>query len=267
MNPPVPAPAARPLSTRLQLLVELHGGRPTRLRPLSQRLAVTVQAVSAFLKRLETEGLVEYREGAWRPTPQGTAELQRSLSELRRFLDEASGRLQVIDRTLALATRETRAGDEVGLVMKAGRLHATPGLSAPSRGRAQTDARPGRLVLVGELEGIVDLSPAPLTLLAHAALPTDVGLQRARRHITRARETHERLLLAAHDLSSLGWALQLGQPVDLEFSPMAAALEAARRGVPVVYLVAKTDLPHLEAEFREAQRDGLSRVPVRSVSA
>lgn len=258
-------PEPKPLSTRLHLLVELHQRRHSKLKTLADRLDVTIQAVSGYLQRLTAEGLVERSEGAWRPTAKGTAHLGHQITELRRFLDEAAHNLRIINETLALAAARIRQGDDVGLVLRQGRLVAVPGLSARSRGRARTDAAAGELVLVSDLEGILELFPAPLTFLAHPDFPAERTLARARRELPRAKAGHERLLVAAHAISSLNWAQRLKVPVDLEFAPLAAAQDAARRGVPVAYLVPRGELAHCVSAVREADGKYPEPIPVRSV--
>lgn len=261
----VPGPAAKPLNNRLLLLVEVHNRRHGQLRTLAERLGVTVQAISGYVTRLKREGLLEEVEGVWRPTKKGTDELHLHISELRRFLDENSAHLRIIQETLALAANRIRTGDPVGLVMRGGHLHAARSVAAASRGRAKTAAAPGQLVVVGDLRGIVDLRPAKLLFLAHPDLPSEAGLRRARRELGRARRGADRLVVAVHGLASVAWVRRLNVRTDLEFAPLAAALDAARRGVPVAYFVPRSDLAACLATAQESQRSAWEQVPVRSV--
>lgn len=261
----MPVLRTRPLSTRLQLLVELHQQRHGRLRTLAQRVGVSVQAVSGSLRQLVRDGLVATENGTWRPTPKGTDHLQGQLTDVRRFLDGAREALRIIPETVALAARAIRRNDPVGLIMKEGRLTAVPRLAARSRGRARTDAGAGDLVVVGDLEGILDLHPAPIMLVAHSERPDAAALARARRTAARLRRPHPRMVTGAHALSSVALARQLGLNVDLEYAPLEAARDAARRGVAVLYLVPQSELTHCLAALREGEDSFPEPVPVRSV--
>lgn len=254
------------LSTRLMLLLEVHNHRHAKLKTLADRLDISVQAVSDYLKRLSNDELVEFQDGAWKPTKRGTAYLHQTMRGLRKFLDESMGSLRIIDETFALAADRIHADDEVGLLMKDGRLHASARAKSRSRGRARTEADAGQLLLVGDLKGMVELAPAPITFLAHPDFPTGPSLERARREAKRLNSTPQRLLVATHDLSSLAWAWALGLEVDLEFTPLAAAQDAAQRGVPVLYLVSHRDLPSCLATLQSSTLPGGSPIPVRSVS-
>lgn len=259
------AARSKSLSTRLLLLLELHNRRHGKLKTLADRLEVTVQAVSDYLKRLSNEGLVEHVGGVWRPTKQGTAVLHAAVLDLRRFVDESMGTLRLIDETFALADRALHAEQEVALYMKEGRLRAGTARSGDSRGVARTEAEAGQLVLVGALKGVVELRPATLTLLGHPDFPEGAPLEHARREVRKALDGRGRTLIAAHGLTSLAWIWALGLEADLEFAPLAAAQEATERGVPVLYLVPEAERAAAEARFATATADRSEPVPVRSV--
>lgn len=260
------SPRTKSLSTRLLLLLEVHNQRHTRLRTLAERLDVTIQAVSDYLKRLSNEGLVESVGGVWRPTKLGTALLHDTMRDLRTFVDQAMGSLQIIEETLAIADRRLRSEQEVGLFLRDGRLVAGAPRGASSRGRTRTDAGAGQLVLVGDLKGILEIPPAPLTFIAHPDFPTPAGVDKVRRQLRRHRARSGRTLVAAHSTSSLAWAAALGLPVDLEFAPLAAAQEAAQRGVSVLYFVPASERAVVEAQLRAATGARRS-LPLRSVEA
>lgn len=255
---------ARPkgLSTRILLLLELHRQRHGKLKTLADRLGVTVQAVSVVLKRLVQDGLVENREGAWRPTARGTDALHGSMRDLRRFVDDAMGNLQLIDETDAQAGANIKEGDEVGLYMSGGRLCAAPKVYASSTGRAKSTAHKGSLVRIGSLRGIVALKPAPILFVAH---PPSLTTGQRRRAGTVLRRHNGGLRLAAHDLTSIVLLESLGRDVDFEFAPLQAALDAALRGVPVQYWVPMRNLPDCLAIVAQTNGSVPQPLSVRSV--
>lgn len=259
------APRTKALSTRLLVLLELHNHRHTKLKTLAEQLDVTVQAVSDYLKRLSNEGLVEHVAGAWKPTKRGTAVLHETVLDLRRFVDDSMRHLRIIDETFALADRKIHAEQQVGLYMREGRLHAGPVKAGASKGVARTEADAGQLVLVGDLDGLLELHPAPIHFLGHPDFPDGAALEHARREAKRATDGRERVLVAAHGLTSLAWVWTLGLEVDLEFAPLAAAQEAAERGVPVLYFVPEDERAACEARIASATSDRSEPVPVRSV--
>jgi putative transcriptional regulator len=235
------------LSSRLLLLLELHTRRHNRLKPMADHLGVTVQAVSDSLKRLAEEGLVHREDHTWRPTPHGVQRLHESFNDLRRFLDQAVRELTLIDDCVALAAGPIRTGERLGLFMHKGHLWARPRQESPSRGTAATSAATGGLVRVKDLEGIVALEPGTVTLLRHPSLPTAAQ----RRALGRA--APREAALAVHDTASHAVAATMKRPIAIEFAPIEATIDAARRGQDVAYLVPESQATHVAARLEEAK--------------
>lgn len=257
----MPPQQTRGLSTRLQLLLEVHNHRHGKLRTLADRLGVTVQNVSLALKRLTKEGLVENRGGEWRPTQRGTDALHVSIRDLQRFVDDATRNLRLIEETVAQADAKIVAGERVGLFMRDGRLCAAPRVYASSQGRARESGSRGDAVRVGDLRGIVALKPGALTFIAHPAKLTASQLRRARALMRNGGAKERRI--AAHDLGSALLVERLGGEPQFEFAPLACAIEAVQRGVPVQYWVPLAALPECMAQL--GAQTGAQGLAVRSV--
>lgn len=251
----------KPVSTRVLLLMETHSRPHAKLRPLADRLGVSVQAVSVVLRRLLQEGLVESREGVWRPTQRGTDTLHRTMRDLQRFVEDSMGDLRLIEEALAQADSTIRAGEKVGLYMREGRLRAAPRVYAGSWGQAQEAARKGALVRVADLRGIVALRPAQLTIIGHPPRLTARQRQRALRLLRDARPAR----LAAHELESAVLLESLGGRADFEFAPLSAALDASRLGVPVLYWAPQRQLPECLAAIGQRNGEAPHGLRVRSV--
>lgn len=254
-------PAAKALSTRLLVLLEVHNRKHSKLRTIAERLDVTVQAVSDYLKRLNNEGLVENASGTWRPTKRGTAWLHETVRGLREFLEQSEGALEIIDQTLAFADRRIRAEESVALFMRDGYLWAGSLRKATSKGRAVTEAEKGQLCLVSKLEGIIDLEPATVTLLSHPDFPTGGPLARAQQWARKLANSKTRSVLAVYDSTSLAWANALGRRADIEFAAVEAVQEASRRGVPVILLVPEHARAAVETQLRRTEA-GKEPVPL-----
>lgn len=254
--------AAKPVSTRLLLLLEIHNRPHAKLRPLAARLGVTTQAVSVVLRRLAKEGLVEPRDEVWRPTQRGTDALHRAMRDLQRFVEDSMGDLRVIEETIVQADASIRRGEKVGLYMRDGRLRAAPRVYAGSVGRATAGARRGELVPVGELRGIVALRPAEVTFVGHPLRLSPSQKLRARRLLRSAGEDSK---VAAHELESAVLVEGLGARIDFEFAPLSASLDAARRGVPVLYWVPSARLAECLASVSQRNGEAPKGLRVRSV--
>src|SRR5580658_6364859 len=216
--------------TELLFLYECTTLEPNQLRPIADRLGLTVQATSHSYRSLARRGLVEFRDGRYRPTVRGVAWLHASLGRLGDEVRARLDRLHVIRSCRAIALDPVESGDVVSLELVDGLLSARAGDTGPSRGRVSRGGPKGSLVDVSELEGIVRLSPAPV-------------------HVRTLSEEDLAGLLAAHGLEAYH---ALRTAVDLpvaRFAVAAEAREASRIGVASTVFVLEAELPRFLAEF------------------
>jgi predicted transcriptional regulator len=232
--------------TELLFLYECATLEPTQLRPVAERIGVTVQAVSHSFRQLRGRDLVEVRDGRYRPTVKGVAWLHESLSRLGDDVRHRVERLHVIRSCRAVALADLARGDLVSLELRDGRLSARPGGVGPSRGTVATPGRSGELVEVTDLEGIVPLSAAPVTVRTISDRDlSDPGLPRRLAHILPTAPG----LLAAEGLEAFHSLERATDRPILRFAVAAASLEASRIGVPSTVVVLDRDLPNLLSTF------------------
>jgi predicted transcriptional regulator len=228
----------------LLFLYEAETREIGQLRTLAERLGLSVQAVSHSYRSLRERGLVELRDGRYRPTVRGVDWLHSALGSVRDDLAERLDRLHIVRTTRAVAKTPIRTGDAVTLEIVDGTLTARAGVGTASRGRAHSDAREGELVDVGELEGIV---PLPHGRLWVAAVPTDrVHDSRVVGELREAVAKAPPGLLLASGLEAfhlLRRALP-NRPL-VRFGVAAAIVEATRLGVECTLVAVDRDLPRL----------------------
>jgi predicted transcriptional regulator len=220
-----------------------------KLRVVADRLGLTVQAVSHLYRDLARRGLVELRGGRYALTVRGVAALQGTLSAIGDEAARRLERLQVVRTTRALATRSIARGQTVVLGLENGTLTARPGPRGPSRGRAASSAAAGELVEVGELEGIVPISVAPVQIWVVPREGTDALRRRAAQAVRRA----PRGLIAAQGLEAVHLAVRATREPVTKFGAAAACVEASRLGVPSVAFVTEEELPRFLAAFAGPQ--------------
>lgn len=152
-------------NTEFVILSELLRNPSIRRKELADRLGVTEQAVSQYFSALEAERLIASARGNLRPTVKGRQMLQEGLYGLRDEIEDILREIALIDSCLAIADGPIRAKNPVGLFMRGGKLYAATGITAASRGIARNDAEEGSEVLVGSLEGVVELELGKLLAL------------------------------------------------------------------------------------------------------
>ncbi|MFY9717697.1 MAG: hypothetical protein WAK40_07185 [Thermoplasmata archaeon] len=256
MTPPRP-PATEGLAslrrsggvTELLFLYECITLEPTQLRPIAEHLGLTVQAASHSYRQLSRAGLVEVHDGHYRPTVRGVAFLHAALDRLGSDVAARLARLHVIRSTRAVAVEPLRDGDAVSLDLRDGVLSARRGATGPSRGRVRHDAATGGLVDVGELEGIVPIVPAPVTI--YSLSPADLADPTLGERLRRLVRSLSTTVLAAEGLEAYHALRPVAPLPPLRFAIAAACRAASTVGVPCTVVVTQDRLPHLLAEFSE----------------
>ena len=222
-------------NTEMLILVELIRAPSIRLKDVGDRLGITVQAVSQYTGLMRKEGLLRDRNGQLRPTKKGMQVLQEHFSRIKQDVDEILRSISVVDKCVAVAGGKVRKGASVGLVMEDGMMMAFGDVKSSSTGVALEDADEGDDVLVGGLEGILDMELGRLFVL-EAPSELDGGSKAA--NIEQARQKIEDFspgLLAAGD--TVGAALLMkasGEMVTLH-APVESAMSALSKGVDVVF--------------------------------
>jgi predicted transcriptional regulator len=247
--------------TELLFLYECLTLSPVRLRPVADRLGLTVQAASHSYRTLRRRGLVTRRGGHYVPTVEGIAWLHESLGQLGDDVRARVDRLHVIRSTRAIAGERLAAGAAVSLELENGLLTARATGRGASRGKSLAAVRTGELVEVTDLQGIVPITPASVRVrtlsdsdLADPALARRLGLL-----VDGAPG-----LLAAEGLEAFHALRQATDRPIVRFAVAASALDAARMGVPSTVTVHQRDLPRLLAAFAVSDPPPLDVGPLRA---
>ncbi|MGA8303979.1 MAG: hypothetical protein WA691_00565 [Thermoplasmata archaeon] len=215
-----------------------------QLRAIAEPLGLTVQAASHTFRSLARRGLVELRDGRYRPTVAGVAWMHAALGGAEEDLRERLERLHIVRTAYAVAAEPIRPGAPVVLSLVDGTLSARPGTRGASRGLARRHARTGDLVEVTDLEGIVPLVSGAVRLVV---LPSGrLGDPALPRDLARVLRTHSAGLLAAHGpeaYHTLGRALP-GRSI-VRFGVAAAVTEATSLGIDCTLVTTDRDLPRL----------------------
>ena len=222
-------------NTELLILVQILESPNPRLKDIAGQLGITVQAVSQYVAAMRKEGLVREYSGKLRPTRSGMQLLQEHFGKLKDEVDAILRRIRVIDSCVAMAGGKISKGNRVGLVMEDGMLMAFPNQKASSTGRAVEDAEEGDDVMVGELEGIVDLELGRL-LIIEAPSETEGGSKSADiEHVRGKVDEFSPGLLVAGDAVGAALLMKTSGEMFTIHAPIESSMSALSKGVDVVF--------------------------------
>ncbi len=223
--------------TEMFILISLLRGR-RKLKDIADDVGITIQGVSEYMKILESQGYVKNGE----ITLKGFEFLTKAIEEIGDFLEE-SRRIIMHARTVeAIAGERIENGDDVGLFMEKGYLHAYK-RRASSMGIAINSANEGEDLGVKNLRGVLDIKYGKIKIYPLPPIEDGgsraVDMKRVKKIIDGSKEYKIGVCgVVAHVVLS-----KLGK-VDFEFSSANAAVDAYYRGISSILFVSHEMLPH-----------------------
>ena len=228
--------------TRFQILLELLRNQPhVKQKDISDKLGITIQAVSKYFKVLREEGLLEGGSirADYHPTSKGLAKLRDGVRTLESYVTEVKDDIKLQHAWPAIATTPVKAGQEVGLIMKEGVMYTVPTESAATeaRGTALSDAEPGEDLGLRELHGKLKVKQGKILIVKLPSIrkggsrATDLGKVKAFYEEFKP----DRIGV----MGAVGRAVlnKLNLKADIEFGISRSAATAASRGLNVFVVV------------------------------
>lgn len=228
--------------TRFQILFEVMRNQPhVKQKDISDKLGITIQAISKYFKKLTKEGYLEAgsERADYHVTTKGLIKLQEDVRSLEKFLTEIKNDLKTEHAWPAIATQPVKAGQEVGLMMKEGVIYTVP-LDSPlteARGVALMDAVAGEDLGLKDMRGKVEVKQGRIFILKVPSIRRGgsraTDLAKVKTYLDEFKPDRIGVM------GAVGRAVlvKLGYEPDIEFGIGRSAAIAASRGMNVFVLV------------------------------
>ncbi len=229
--------------TKFQILLEVNRNQPhVKQKDISDKLGITIQAISKYFKQLTKEGLLEpgSERADYRLTPKAIIKLQEDVHALESYATKVKNDLKIEHAWPAIATQPIKAGQEVGIIMQEGVMYTVPPgtLTAAAKGIALTDAQPGEDLGLRSLRGKIKVRPGKILIVKLPSIRKGgskaVDLEKIRQFYDEFKPDRIGVM------GAVGRAVlnKLNLKADIEFGTSRSAAIAASRGlnvfVPVV---------------------------------
>ena len=243
------------LATKFQILVEIAASQPNiRQKEIAQKLAVTPQAISEYIKELLKDGLLTSDgRSQYRVTREGVDWILKMTRELRSYSASVGKVVADISVCAAVADCDLSPGQPVGLVMRDGLLFATGSVGKGAKGVATSAARCGEDVGVSHIEGVVELKPGKVTICKVSGI--QAGGSRAVDLARLRKEVEHRRMVGAIGLEALTALRQVGVDPGYLYGVKDAAVETAYSGLSPLIVCVEDETSGLIRRLEEGQLD------------
>ena len=242
-------------ATRFQILVEIALSQPRiNQRDIAQKLEVTPQAISDYIKELVREGfLASEGRARYRLTKEGVDWFVSMARELRNYLTSVGQAINNISVCTAIADGDVSQGEPVGLVMKDGLLFATASIVKGAGGVTVSHARKGQDVGVANVTGLIELEMGKVTVCKVPGIERggsqNVDLVGLRTKVEGSR------LVGAIGLEALVVLKRIGVEPAYLYGVTEAVIEAAHCGQSSLVVSVDTETPSLLKRLEEEALD------------
>jgi putative transcriptional regulator len=233
-------------SSRFQILVEIAAHQPNlRQKEVAERLGVTPQAVSEYIKELVADGLVTM-DGRMRYsiTKEGVEWLLESAAELKRYarvvMEEIICHVAV---WTALAEEDLVEGERVSLEMRNGLLFANRKQGIEATGVTISDASKGEDVGVSDLRGLISLEEGRITVCKVPRIQLG-GSRKVNLDFMKALLEKNKMVCCL-GIEALVALRKSGHEPDVMFGAKESSVEAAYHGVNSVIISVDEQVPNI----------------------
>lgn len=249
--------------TKFQILIEVAAHQPNvRQKEIAEKIGVTPQAVSEYIKELVAEGLVN-SEGRvrYRITKQGVEWVLENAAEMKRYARFVmSDIISHVSTWTAIAEEDVTVDQEVYLTMRNGLLYVSTQEITNATGTTISSALKGEDVGVTDLMGLIDLENASITVCKIPRVERggskNVDLERLK-NLVRSKS-----YLATIGVESLIALRRVGKEPHVMFGAKESVIEAAFHGLSSLVLAIDEEVPgilsRLESENLEYELVDLS---------
>lgn len=231
--------------TQLMILVELFDG-VDKPASIAKNVGITIQGVNYHLKILRKRGYINEKNEI---SKEGFSFLESGLGSLREFVSENMSKIDNIVTWEAIADSAIKTGDEVGVYMSSGYLHAGKHESK-TMGIARNNAGLGEIIAVS-IKAIIGVDFGRIMI---CVLPSAEGIEDIRALSSRVKDE----ILPGRKVAVIGeqafYAVSnAGRKPDIEFASLDGVFEAATRGLDSVLFISSRRFHYLLTQLKDLQ--------------
>ena len=233
-------------SSRFKVLVEIAAHQPdVRQQEVAERLGVTKQAISDYIRGLIKDGLVT-TDGRTRysVTKEGVEWLLEGAAELKQYARMVmEDVIENVSVWTALAEVDLAEGERVSLEMRGGFLYANKKEGKDATGITISDASAGEDVGISDLKGLIGLEAGEIVVCKVPRVQSG-GSRKINSELLKSKISEDKMI-GALGIEALAALRKVDREPDVMFGARESIVEAAHHGVSSVIVSVDEQVPNL----------------------
>jgi putative transcriptional regulator len=239
-------------TTRFQIMVEIASHQPAvRQQEIAEKLGVTPQAVSDYIRELVDNGMVySYGRGRYEISKEGVEWVLKHSEALEAYAKHVNRDIiHKIAVWCAIADEDMSEGDTAGVYMKDGWLFATR-TPQSANGYAVMDAKKGEDIGIARLDGIIDHTEGKIHVCKVPRVEKGGSRQIDLGKLDKI--SGKSSIIAAVGLEAYIALRKAGREPDMYFGAREGVIEAAFHGLESTILVVDNEFTDLLNRLEDA---------------
>ncbi|WP_135609547.1 winged helix-turn-helix transcriptional regulator [Methanococcoides sp. AM1] len=242
--------------TKFQILTEVAAHQPNvRQKEIAEKIGVTPQAVSEYIKELTAEGFI-YSDGRvrYRITKKGVEWVLENAADMKRYANFVmSDIISHVSTWTAIADEDIEKGENVYLQMRNGLLYVSKSIETGATGMTISAAEKGDDVGVTNLLGMIDLENASITVCkvprSERGGSRNVDLERLQKLAS------SKSYIAVIGVESLVALKKINITPDVMYGAKESVVEAAFHGLSSLVLAIDEEVPQIMSRLEMENLD------------
>lgn len=231
--------------TQLMIMVELFDG-VDKPASIAKNVGITIQGVNYHLKIMRKKGLVNDSNEI---SKEGFSVLESGLGSLREFVSENLAKIDNIVTWEAIADSQVEKGDEVGVYMSGGYLHAGKH-NGKASGIARNSAQKGEIV-VASIKGIIGVEFGKIQICVLPSAEEIGDKQKFSASVEEEMPYEARIAVVGEE--AFYAVSSTGRSPNIEYASLDGVFEAATRGIDSVLFISSRRFHYLLPQLKALQ--------------
>ena len=234
-------------NTIFLILLITYSGKNNTPKVISKKTDMTLQGALQYVKEMNKMGLVEYENRRIKITMKGIQYMQDYHKEFTNFIKNVGLDLNIIDKCSAVAEEDIKHGDKVHLFMQGGIMTAYKTKHSLSYGIAVTDSKKGEVVVISNLRGLLKFPYGTVYVVR-----IYYGLKENGDKLKEFMNKNNIKIAGVEGIEALWYCKKFHINTDISFGAIHGVIDAAIRGLDVIFFVSGLEFSDIMNEFKKA---------------